>query len=80
MQGNGEQGNQRLDLEKQSLTQSQVVTSENLPKNVSMQLFNLMNKIVQDEVSPQTVKAACQCATEIHRMLKFNLELKKNGL
>lgn len=53
------------------------VTSESLPKSVSMQLFGLMNKVVATDVNPQTVQAACACATEIHRMLKLNLEIKR---
>lgn len=55
-------------------------TSQNLPQNVSMQLYELMLKVVKDEVNPKTVQAACTCATEIHRMLKFNLDLKRSGL
>ena len=41
---------------------------------------NLMKQVVSEEVNPATVKAACQCAGEIHKMLKLNLELKKSGL
>lgn len=55
-------------------------TSENLPKSVSMQLLNLMKQVVQSDVNPSTVKAACQCAAEIHKMLKLNIELRKNNL
>lgn len=66
--------------DQKSLTPVEPVTSENLPKNVSMQLFGLMKQVVAKEVTPATVNAACSCATEIHRMLKLNLELKKQGL
>ena len=53
------------------------VTSENLPKNVSLQLFDLMKQVVADDVNPKTVLAACKCATEIHRMLKLNQEIRR---
>lgn len=77
MQGNIVEGAQSLDLDKKSLQQESPATSENLPKNVSMQLFDLMKRVVKDDVNPSTVRAACACATEIHRMLKLNLEIKK---
>jgi hypothetical protein len=51
-----------------------------LPQSVSMQLLNLMKTVVKEEVNPSTVKAACQCASEIHKMLKLNLELKRSGI
>lgn len=54
------------------------VTSENLPKNVSLQLYELMKQVVADEVTPGTVNAACNCATAIHKFLKFNEELKRS--
>lgn len=53
------------------------VTSENLPKNVSMQLFGLMTEVVKEKVTLGTVRAACQCAQEIHRMLKLNEEIRR---
>lgn len=55
------------------------VTSENLPKTVSMQLYALMTKVVENEVTPSTVNAACNCAAEIHKILKLNLEMKRSG-
>lgn len=51
------------------------MTSESLPKDVSMQLFRLMTKVVENDINPKTVDAACKCANEIYKILKFNLEL-----
>jgi hypothetical protein len=71
---------QVLDLETKSLKHVEPAISENLPKNVSLKLYELMIKVVESEVNPKTVQAACACATEIHRMLKLNLEIKKNNI
>ena len=80
MQGSGEGNNQHSNSEKRSLMPREQVTSENLPRNVSMQLFDLMQKIVEDDVNPKTVHAACACASEIHKILKLNLEMKRAGI
>jgi hypothetical protein len=45
-----------------------------------MRLYELMTKVVQDDVNPKTVHAACACAAEIHKILRLNLEMKKSGL
>lgn len=78
MQDNTEGRAPSLDLDPKSLPQEGQATSESLPKNVSMQLFKLMNKVVENEVNPKTVQAACACATEIHRMLRLNMEMKRS--
>ncbi len=80
MQKNTENEIQPSDLKRQLLEQEKPETSESLPQSVSMQLLNLMKTVVKEEVNPSTVKAACQCASEIHKMLKLNLELKRSGL
>lgn len=77
MQENTEAKIQCLDSEKQLAKQEELVTSENLPRTVSLQLLNLMKSIVADDVNPQTVSAACKCASEIHKMIKINIELIK---
>lgn len=77
MQENGGQNNQGLDSKKQLQTLESQVTSQNLPKNVSMQLYSLMTKVVEDDLNPKTVSAACQCASEIHKILKLNHDMSK---
>jgi hypothetical protein len=77
MQKNGAGEIQHLDSGKKLTAQSDPATSENLLKNVSMQLYELMKKVVADEVTPKTVNAACGCASEIHKMLKLNREISR---
>lgn len=72
-----EENNLASDSEIKSLKHAEAETSKNLPKNVSLKLFELMNKVVSDRVTPQTVDAACKCASEIHKILKFNLEVMR---
>lgn len=79
MQGSTGKEVQRSDLDRQLPVPEGQETSESLPQSVSMQLLDLMRTVVKEEVNPATVKAACQCAGEIHKMLKLNLELKRSG-
>lgn len=78
MRDNGEDGIQTLDSENQLTRPDDQVTSENLPKNVSMRLYELMKKVVEKDVTPATVNAACNCAAEIQKMLKLNLEIRRS--
>ena len=80
MQKNIEKNNPVSVSEKQSQNLEDQETSTNLPRNVSLQLYKLMKQVVENDVNPETVKAACNCATEIHRMIKLNLELQKLNL
>lgn len=77
MRDSTEAKHQALDSETRSLKHGDPATSENLPKNVSLKLYELMNSVVSKDVTPATVNAACQCASEIHKILKFNLELMR---
>ena len=79
MRENTEEETQALVSGEKSLKPATQVTSESLPKSVSMQLYALMNKVVEQEINPSTVKAACACALEIHRMLKLNHEIRRGG-
>lgn len=78
-QKNIAEGRQSSASEKKLQKQDAVGTSDSLPKSVSEQLLGLMQKVVEEDVNPQTVSAACKCASEIHKMLKLNLEMKKEG-
>lgn len=75
MQKNGDGDSQNSGSNKQLQKLESQVTSENLPKNVCMQLYNLMTKVVEDDVNPKTVNAACSCASEIHKILKLNHDM-----
>lgn len=74
-----EDARQSLASEKKLQKQEDLETSESLPKSVSEQLLDLMKRVVSDDVNPQTVGAACKCASEIHKMIKLNLEIMKAG-
>lgn len=80
MPDNTDEKTHPLASDPRSLKPVEPVTSADLPKSVSLQLYRLMNKVVEDDVNPKTVQAACACATEIHRMLKLNLEIKRSGM
>jgi hypothetical protein len=47
---------------------------------VSVQLVALMKQVVEKEVNPTTVRAACECARTVNELLKTNLEMIKRGL
>lgn len=80
MQETGEQNSLDLDLERQSPKPQEQVTSESLPRSVSVQLVELMRQVVAKEVNPTTVRAACECARTVNELLKTNLEMIKRGL
>lgn len=80
MQGNGEVDSQHLASETKLQKREDQETSESLPKSVSLHLLDLMKKVVEENVNPSTVSAACKCASEIHKMIKINLDLKRSGL
>lgn len=72
MQKTGEENNQLSVLEQQLQLLEGRETYENLPECVSLRLLGLM-KSVTKEVNPQSVNAACNCASEIHKMLKLSV-------
>lgn len=71
--------NQHLDSGKKLQTQESHETSENLSKDLALELMSLIKKVNAKEVTPGTVNAACNCASQIHKILKLNLEMKKEG-
>lgn len=75
MPANGEENNQLLDSEKQLAMRENQEIFENLPISVSTQLLKLMKQVVAKEVNPQTVNAACNCASEIHKILKLSARM-----
>lgn len=63
-----------------SKTPPEPETSTALSKDLALQLLSLMKSVTAKEVTAQTVNAACGCASEIHKILKLNYEMKRNGL
>lgn len=76
MEKNGDTNSHSSASEKQLQNAEIQVTSENLPRDVCMQLYNLMKQVVCDDINPKTVNAACGCASEIHKILKLNKEMQ----
>lgn len=54
-------------------------TSENLSKNLAVELMDLIKKVNKDGVTPETVNASCNAAAQIHKILRLNFDMKKDG-
>jgi len=54
--------------------------SPRLSRDIAMQLFSLMTKVSEKEITPATVRASCECAKELHKLLKLNFDMRKAGL
>lgn len=80
MQGNGEGKTTRASDSNSSLAKpASQETSLSLSKDLASQLLGLMKRVTDTEVTPSTVNAACNCASEIHKILKLNFLMKKEG-
>lgn len=71
---------QRLVSEKKFLKRENPETSENLSKNLAVELMNLIKEVNSSGVTPETVNASCNAAAQIHKILKLNYEIKRTGL
>ena len=49
-------------------------------KSIVKTLENLMNKVTEEKCTPDTVNAACNCATKITDILRLHLEVHKLSL
>lgn len=54
--------------------------SVSLSKDLATQLLDLMKKVTKDDVTPATVNAACNCASEIHKILTLNFKMRREGV
>lgn len=52
---------------------------ESLSDCVTERLLYLMKAVTKDEVSPSTVKAACECAQQMYNIMKLSLAMKNQG-
>lgn len=50
--------------------------SKSLSTNVAEHLLLLMQAVTKDNVNPQTVNAACNCATQMINLMKLNIKLR----
>lgn len=46
---------------------------KSLSVELAEHLLNLSKKVVQDDITPSTVNAACNCATQITNLIKINM-------
>lgn len=53
--------------------------SKNLSTDIANHLLYLMKKVTEEDVTPQTVHSACDCAQQMYNLMKLNLEVKKMG-
>ena len=49
----------------------------NLSMSIAEHLLELMKGVTKEKVNPRTVNAACQCASELHKLMKLNLEIRR---
>lgn len=47
--------------------------------SLSEHLLLLAKKVTEFEVTPSTVRAACECASEIHKLLDLQWKIKGRG-
>lgn len=50
---------------------------QNLSMNIAEHLLFLMKDVTKEKVNPRTVNAACQCASELYKLMKLNLEIRR---
>lgn len=77
MKNGNEEKTQPLVSALQLQVQSGQVTSEDLPRSVCEQLAVLMVQVTKDQVTPTTVNAACNCASQIQKILRFNFDMQR---
>lgn len=53
--------------------------SESLSKDLATSLMGLIRDVNKDGVTPDTVNASCNAAAQIHKILRLNFEMKKEG-
>ncbi len=49
----------------------------NLSTTVAEHLLKLMFDVTKEDVTPQSVDAACKCAKEIHKIIRMNLDFSR---
>ena len=56
---------------------AEIVKSKPLSVNLAEHLFALAKSVTHQNVSPQSVRAACDCASEIHKLLELQWRMRK---
>lgn len=68
-----------LGSEKKSVALQEQETSPSLSKNLATELMGLIVKVNEAGVTPETVNASCNAAAQIHKILRLNFDMKKDG-
>ena len=74
-----EENRQPLESEKSLLKPEDQTTSENLSMSLINELMRLIKQINKDQISVESVNASCNAATAIHKLLKLNFDMMKDG-
>jgi hypothetical protein len=53
--------------------------SMNLSKKLCLSLMSLIDEVNKPGVTPDSVNATCNIASQIHKILRLNFEMKKDG-
>lgn len=77
---NKEEKNPPLVLSKPSPIVERGETSKNLSHSLCLKLMNLIEHVNSQDVTPESVHAACNAASQIHKILRLNFDMKKEGI
>lgn len=67
------------DLGNQLQRQKDPATSQNLGKHLCLQLISLIDDVNRTDVTPESVNAACNAAAQVHKILRLNFDMRKEG-
>lgn len=80
MQGSGAQVSQlTVSADPSPTSNVDASRSRSFSKDCIEHLLGLMKTVTSSKVSPETVNAACNCATAIYKLIDVNLRYSKYG-
>jgi len=53
--------------------------SKSLSRNIAGHLLHLMKEVTKEKVNPSTVNAACNCASQLYKIMSLQLKIKEVG-
>lgn len=66
-------------VSKEISNQETLKSSDTLSKDLALSLMGLINDVNKNGVTPETVNASCNAASQIYKILRLNFEIKKSG-
>ncbi len=70
-----------MDLQKNSTKPKKAnMELKHLSKTIAEHLINAMDTMNKDGLSPGKVNAMCNCAAQLHKIMRLNIELYRIGL